>query len=174
MTTKRLIPPFKALKHILWGATFLLAGCVNGTQIKPEMHLDSENALPICPPFTLAENNKNKLLYHAPASKEGELLSYQTELSDAARTCVHNYDNIILQPVVAGWIFAEKNLKDKTVYVPLRILAYKGNEVIYSNLYRYPVEIVEDQTDIQFIFTDAQIILPRSDLHNIQVSVGIG
>ena len=56
--------------------------------------------------------------------------------------------------------------------MPIRVAVVRGDEVLYSQLHKFPLAITDTSAATQFVFNDPAVTIPTPTERNIQVFVG--
>ncbi|UUP18809.1 hypothetical protein [Nitratireductor thuwali] len=159
----------------------ILAGCQQGSG--PNLGIGAQNAEPAaeaireselrayCPPVSLREGTAYFRTYERGAEGDDSKIIYQASIDDVTRACKYQGTPSITV-AVAGRIVPGPSGRVGTITMPIRIAAMRGDEVIYSQLFKHQVSISDTAGATQFLFTDPDIAIPGGIDRGVQLFVG--
>lgn len=162
----------------------LLAGCQSGGQDAVDIGVggeeDEESAEKIsaselrafCPPVNLREGTAYFNTYEGGAEGDDSKVVYQASIADVTRTCDYARGGGTVTVVVAGKIVPGPAGHAGTVTMPIRVVAVRGEEVVYSELHRHEVRIDDTSGATQFIFKDSDVAIPDGIDLGVRVYAG--
>ena len=56
--------------------------------------------------------------------------------------------------------------------MPIRVAAVRGDEVLYSQLHKYKVDVASGAAATQFVFEDPSVVIPVPEPNTVQIFVG--
>ncbi len=165
-------------------ASFMLAaaGCQSGgsggilnlggaKETKPdEGKILASELLAYCPKVTLKEDTGYFNRYAKGGEDDPAKLIYQASISDVTRSCSRADGVMTMNVAVAGRIVPGPAGSPGTVTVPIRIVATRGEEVLYSKLIDHQVQV--GSVASQFVVGDPNVTMPVPTERNIQVFAG--
>jgi hypothetical protein len=86
---------------------------------------------------------------------------YQASVTDVTRDCSHANGQLSMKIAVAGKVVPGPMFAPGTVTMPIRIAVQHGNDVLYSQLHQYQVQVTDPTAATQFVFTDANVVVPE-------------
>lgn len=167
-------------------ALVALAGCqsgerggflgIGGAKDAPaEPKVEQVDLSAYCPRITLREgtayyNNYAKAPPGEP-QQDRSLIIYQASIGDATRSCRYDGGQLYLNVALAGRVVPGPKGEPGTVTLPIRVAVLRGDEVLYSELHKYPVNIATLGAT-QFVFSDPDVVIPAPTARNIQILAG--
>ncbi len=97
---------------------------------------------------------------------------YQASISDMTRDCTHANGQLTMKIAVAGRVVPGPQFAPGTITMPIRIAVQHGNDVLYSQLHQYQVQVTDPSAATQFVFTDANIVVPEPTAQDYQAYAG--
>ena len=161
----------------LMGSAFL-AGCQSGGSASSGQAAGPAQGAAIreseigafCPPVTLLEGTASLRRYERGAEGDGDRVIYQASISETTRTC--QYDRGAVTVAVAGKVVPGPRGQAGTITLPIRVAALRGDDVIYSQLFRHPVTVTDTSGATQFIFSDPNIVIPGGIGQTVRILIG--
>ena len=125
-----------------------------------------------CPQVILREGTAYYRTYAKGGNGDPAKVIHQASITDTTRQCRISGDQMIITVVASGRVVAGPAGKAGTVEVPIRVAVLEGETVLYSELHKQPVTILEGMPAEQFIFTDANVTFPASSAATAKLYVG--
>ncbi len=125
-----------------------------------------------CPQVILREGTAYYRKYAKGGDGDPAKIIHQASISDTTRQCRISGDQMIVTVVASGRVVAGPAAKPGTVEVPVRVAVLDGENVLYSELQKQPVTILEGMPAEQFIFTNANVSFPASSSRTAKLYVG--
>ncbi len=97
---------------------------------------------------------------------------YQASIGDVTRSCTYGPGTITVNVAVAGRVVPGPAAKDGPVNLPIRVVAMRGEEVLYSQIHQYPVSITAVGGAAQFVFNDPAVTFPTQPDTRVVVYAG--
>lgn len=97
---------------------------------------------------------------------------YQASVSDVTRDCTHANGQLAMKIAVAGKVVPGPMFAPGTVTMPIRIAVQHGNDVLYSQLHQYQVQVTDSSAATQFVFTDVNVLVPEPTARDYQAYAG--
>ncbi|RWD73461.1 hypothetical protein [Mesorhizobium sp.] len=97
---------------------------------------------------------------------------YQASISDMTRDCTHANGQLSMKIAVAGKVVPGPMFAPGTVTMPIRIAVQHGDEVLYSQLHQYQVQVTDPSAATQFVFTDTNVVVPEPSAKDYQAYAG--
>lgn len=113
-----------------------------------------------CPQIVLRDGTSVYRTYAGNAKGDPRQVTFQATLADTTRQCVQGENSITVTVMAQGRIAAGPAGSTGTVTLPIRVAASDGDTTLYSELTQFSVEIPADTGTAQFIFTDANVVIP--------------
>ncbi|MCT8998667.1 hypothetical protein [Chelativorans intermedius] len=167
-------------------ASASLAGCqqgggpgLAGSAPAPAVEGDAqENAIreselrAFCPPVTLREGTAYFRTYARGEEGNPDSVIYQASIADVTRACRYGPDATTMTVAVAGKIVPGPKGRTGTITMPIRVVAVRGEEVLYSQLFRHSVAVEDTAGATQFLFTDPNVVIPGGVDQAVRLLVG--
>lgn len=125
-----------------------------------------------CPPVRLREGTAFFRTYEGNARDDPARLVYQASISDATRACDYRENTTVMTVALAGKVVPGPRGRAGTITMPIRVVAVRGDEVVYSKLFKHAVSIPEVSGATQFLFTDPNVVIPGGVDRNVELIVG--
>ena len=97
---------------------------------------------------------------------------YQASITDMTRDCTHADGQLSMKIAVAGKVVPGPMFAPGTVTMPIRIAVQHGNDVLYSQLHQYQVQVTDPTAATQFVFTDTNVVVPEPTARDYQAYAG--
>jgi hypothetical protein len=97
---------------------------------------------------------------------------YQAAITDVTRDCTHADGNMTLNVAVAGKVVPGPLAKPGAITMPIRVAVMHGNDVLYSKLHQYKLQVSDMSAATQFVFNDPNIVVPEPAAADYQVFAG--
>lgn len=123
-----------------------------------------------CPKVMLREGTAYFNTYAGKGEEDASKLIYQASITDVTRTCSVAGGMTTVDVAVAGKIVPGPLGKPGTITMPIRVAAIAGDQVVYSQLHKFPVTVGEDAT--QFVFHDSAVTFPTPSERNMAIFAG--
>jgi hypothetical protein len=165
----------------LFGFMLSVAGCQSGdgvalgdgAEAKPaEEPVVRESELrAYCPAVTLREGTAAYTTYQRGAAPgDRSKIIYQASISDVTRSCARADGTMTISVAAAGRVVPGPVGGAGTITMPIRVVALRGSEVLYTKLHKHQVTIGTEAT--QFLFTDPDVVIPIPENGTVQVYAG--
>ncbi|MBZ9768384.1 hypothetical protein LB526_16635 [Mesorhizobium sp. CA6] len=106
-----------------------------------------------------------------PAHDPSKII-YQASITDVTRDCTHANGQMSMKIAVAGKIVPGPMFAPGTVTMPIRIAVQHGDEVLYSQLHPYQVQVTDPSAATQFVFVDSNVVVPEPTARDYQAYAG--
>ncbi|WP_434721719.1 hypothetical protein [Mesorhizobium sp. RIZ17] len=97
---------------------------------------------------------------------------YQASITDVTRDCTHANGQMSMKIAVAGKVVPGPVFTPGTVTMPIRIAVQHGDEVLYSQLHQYQVQVTDPSAATQFVFVDSNVVVPEPSARDYQAYAG--
>ncbi|MDZ5698817.1 hypothetical protein [Chelativorans sp. M5D2P16] len=144
---------------------------LNPTQAGAEPVRESELRA-YCPAVTLRDGTNYFRTYERGGEGDPDRIVYQASIADTSRACKYGADATTMTVAVAGKIVPGPKGRTGAVDMPIRVAAVRGDEVLYSNLFRHSVTVGDTAGATQFVFTTADVVIPGGVDPAVQLFVG--
>jgi len=157
-------------------ATGALAGCQQGAS-------NSEAALEVgqvreselrayCPRPALRDGTAYLQQYERGGQDDPNRLVFQAVISDTTRTCTINESGGAVNVVAAGRIVPGPKGRTGAITLPIRVVAVRGEQVLYSQIIRHQVNVADTSGATQFFLSDPNVVIPGGLDRNVQIIIG--
>ena len=141
-----------------------VAGCqtdtIGSASDQPAEERVSESELrAFCPQVVLRAGTAFFTTYEKGGEGNPENVVYQASISDVTRSCTYDEGTLTMNIAVAGKIVPGPASKPGALQMPIRVAVTRGEEVLYSQLHRFPVTIGETVGATQFVFNDPNVTI---------------
>ncbi|WAX94676.1 hypothetical protein N7E70_023935 [Aminobacter sp. NyZ550] len=128
--------------------------------------------LAYCPNVTLRDGTAFFNSYAKGGQDDATKLVHQSAITDVTRSCTRADGQMTIKVGVAGKVVVGPAGGAGTVNMPIRIAVIRGEEVLYSQLHKNVVQVSDPSTATQFVFTDANVVIPVPTARDIQIYAG--
>lgn len=167
----------------LAGFMLAAAGCQSGDSTSvlnvgdkatqpPSAKITASELTAYCPNVTLREGTAYYNTYQKGASDDPTKLIYQASISDVTRACTRANGMLTINVAVAGKVVPGPAGSAGTITMPIRVVVTRGDEVLYTRLHKYQVNVADTSSATQFIFNDPNVTFPDPPERNIRVFAG--
>lgn len=168
---------FAALGFIL-----AVAGCQSGNPIgalniaggqrdSGQERITSDELLAYCPAVQIRARQAVHDTFQRGGQDDPQKLVYRASITDATRACTYNGGTMGMTVAVAGRVVPGPAGAAGSVTVPIRIIAYRDQEVIHEQVYNHQVAISDVAGATQFVFSDSSISMPTPTSRNVLIFV---
>lgn len=112
-----------------------------------------------CPGVTVRQGTAAYTNYAKGGDGDSTKVVYQASISDATRSCTRANGTMTIKVAAAGRVVPGPLAKAGPVTVPIRVAVTLGDEVLYSQLHKYQVN-VDANSATQFVFSDPNVNIP--------------
>ena len=106
-----------------------------------------------CPPIELRDGTAFFRTYAKGGQDDPQKVVYQASLADTTRACTRNETTLSMKVMVEGRLIAGPLGKAGSVDLPIRVAVVQGEQVLYSEITRFPVTLDSVDAPKQFVFT---------------------
>ncbi|MEM8749356.1 MAG: hypothetical protein AAGF28_03595 [Pseudomonadota bacterium] len=126
-----------------------------------------------CPAVRIRAGTETyRIIPEGKSKTDPDAVRYQATITKVARECNYIGQNLEIKVGARGRIISGPAGGPGDVNMPIRVAVTRGNDTIYSQLYR-PIEtIAQGSTNTQFSFVDDKVIIPAPTATNIRVYIG--
>jgi hypothetical protein len=129
-----------------------------------------------CPEILVLDGTAAHRVYNGAESNEN--LRYQYSISDVARECIHQGDQIAMKIGVAGQVLLGPTGAPGAFTVPIRIAIVRetDNAPVVSKLYTANVNVIPGQTEAPYTLVTEPLLAPFIQSHTAEdysIKVGI-
>jgi len=151
-----------------------LAGCADKKAVKEaaEPRVTEAELRSFCPRVEFQDDAAFYNIYMRGNEGNPDKIIYQAVISDLTRACRYPEGELQIQVGIAGRIVPGPVFRTDNIIVPIEIKVMRGDEVLYSKVYKYTVSDSKSGRATQFLFSDNRISLARTDDRNIKVYAG--
>lgn len=97
---------------------------------------------------------------------------YQASISQVTRDCRTANGTMTMTIAAAGKVVTGPQGKTGPVSLPIRVAVLRGDQVLYSNLAHYPVDIANMAGATQFVYTARNVSFAAPKAHDTLVYIG--
>jgi hypothetical protein len=161
------------------GFMIAVAGCQSGDSAAvlgsadappPPEKIAASELRAYCPKVSLREGTAFFNTYAKGGQDDPAKIIYQASITDVTRSCARADGMMTMNVAVAGKVVPGPVGSPGTVTMPIRIAVMRGDEVLYSQLHKYPVTVGDVAS--QFVFSDPNVTFPIPAEPNVQVFAG--
>lgn len=145
---------------------------VTGTAKPEEEKILQSELVAYCPSVTLREGTAYFNSYERGGDGDPAKVIYQVSISEVTRACSRSGGSLTIDVAAAGRVVPGPVGKPGTVTMPIRVVAVRGSEVLYTKLHKYAVTVAGTDAATQFVFNDPNVVMPVPPEPNVQVFVG--
>lgn len=169
-----------AAAFIFLGSVFL-AGCQQGTSPNADLGPEGDSRgeavreselRAYCPTVTLREGTAYFRTYERGTEGNPDNVIYQASIADVTRACKYAEGSVTMTVAVAGKVVPGPKGRAGTITMPIRVAAVRGDEVLYSQLFRHSVVVGDTSGATQFVFSDTNVTIPGSVDRSVRLVVG--
>lgn len=170
-----------------FGFMFVVAGCQSGgsgllgmgdKQVPAQPDPQAEATVlaselrSYCPNVTLREGTAFFNNYAGGGQDDQTKLIYQAAIDNVTRNCSNTNGMLTMNVAAAGRVVPGPLAKAGAVTMPIRVAVTQGDQVLYSQLHQYKVQMADSSTATQFVFNDPNVSVPMPSAKNYQVFIG--
>lgn len=179
----------------LSGFMLAVAGCQSGDKgllgaaqpAKEDTRIKASELMAYCPAITLRDGTAYFNTYArggkkpqkgpdadaaADAQDDSGNIVYQAAITDVTRDCTRNGGMLTMRVAVAGKVVPGPKGTPGAITMPIRVVVLHGTDVLYSQLHQHKVQVSDMGTATQFLFTDANVVVPEPTARDYQVFAG--
>jgi hypothetical protein len=134
--------------------------------------VNQSDLLAYCPRVTLREGTAYYNTYARGGQDDPTKLVYQAAITDVTRDCSRNNGTLTMKVAVAGKVVPGPMGGAGTITMPIRIVVLHGEDVLYSKLHQYKLQIGDTSAATQFVFNDPNVSVPEPTDKGYQVFAG--
>jgi hypothetical protein len=123
-----------------------------------------------CPNVILREGTAFFAAYAKGGQDDPTKLMYQASITDVTRSCSRSNGQLTLNIGVAGKVVPGPAAKPGAISMPIRIVVLRGEEILYSNLFKH--EATVGAAASQWLFNEPNVSFPDPPEQNIRVFAG--
>jgi hypothetical protein len=139
---------------------------------KPQEKVLASELLAYCPTVSLREGTAFFNTYAKGGDGDPAKIVYQASISDVTRSCSRANGMLTIDVAVAGKVVPGPVGVTGTVTMPIRVVVVRDQEVLYTQLQKYPVAIDSVGAATQFVFNDPNVTVPIPAGRDLQVFAG--
>ena len=113
-----------------------------------------------CPQIFLRDGTAVYTSYAKGGDKDPQKVNFQATLAATTRQCVQTESELRITVMAQGRIASGPTGSAGTVTLPIRVAASDGKNTLYSELTKFNVDIPADTGTAQFVFTNAEVVIP--------------
>lgn len=122
-----------------------------------------------CPPVGLREGTA---FYRTYSGGDGDAANivHQASIADVTRQCTLSGGELVVNVVAGGRLITGPKGSPGAVEMPIRVVAMRGDQVLYSELTNYSTTM--DSSSDQFLFDAPDVRLPADTAEDVRMFVG--
>ncbi len=128
--------------------------------------------LAYCPNIILRDSTTFFNSYTKGGQDDPTKLMHQLAITDVTRSCTRTDGQMSIKVGVAGKVVVGPAGDAGTVNILIRIAVIRNDEVLYSQLHKNSVQVIDPSTATQFVFTYQNLVIPVPTSRDIQIYVG--
>jgi hypothetical protein len=97
---------------------------------------------------------------------------YQASITDMTRDCSRANGQLSMKIGVAGKVVPGPMFSPGTITMPIRVAVMHGDDVLYSQIHQYQVQVSDPSAATQFVFTDPNVVVPEPTAKDYQAFAG--
>jgi len=161
-------------------AGLALAGCQSndtagalglGGSGQQQEKITPEELRAFCPRVTLRDGTAYFNTYEKGGQDDPNKVIYQASISDVTRACTYGPGTMTINVAVAGRVVNGPVGKPGTITMPIRVAVMRGEEVLYSQIHQYQVNVAATGAT-QFVFNDPNVSIAATNDRNVQIFAG--
>ena len=164
------------------GFILAVAGCQSGNPLGAlnvgggqkdgeQERISAEELLAYCPSVTLRERQAVHDTFQRGGEGDPARLVYRASLTEVTRACTFGGGNLGMTVAVAGRVVPGPAGTAGSMSLPIRVTAYRGQEVIHDRVHNHQVAIGDTAGATQFVFSDSSIAMPNPTARNVLIFV---
>lgn len=114
-----------------------------------------------CPPVVMREEAAFHRVYARGGQDDPEKLLYQASLADATRACTANETTLTINVVAQGRLVTGAAGASGPVSLPIRVEVIDGDNVLYSQVVNFRVDLPPGAPSTQFVFNKPDVSIPN-------------
>ena len=125
-----------------------------------------------CPRVILRQGTAIYTDFERGGEGDRSKIRFQTSISDVTRACKYSSEMLTMVVAAAGKVVPGPVASGDSVTVPLRVVAIRGSDVLYSQLHNYQIPIPAGSGATQFVFSDENVQIPVPTQTNYRIYIG--
>jgi hypothetical protein len=145
---------------------------LRGSTAEPQ-EMDPNLYKPIvrCPPVTIRQGTETHVIFRGGKPGDPDAVGFQAKVSDTARECTLEGDQLRIKVGVAGLLLAGRKGGGGAMTLPVRIAVVKDGETpVYSKLHTVPVTLTPPSASESWVLVDKDVVVPNEGV--LRVFVG--
>lgn len=131
-----------------------------------------EDLRAFCPQVSLREGTSSFRTYQQGGDGDASRVIYQAAIADVTRSCSYNGSQVTMNVAVAGRIVPGPQGRTGAITMPIRIAVVRGEDVVYTQLHQYPVQVNDLAGATQFVFNDPNVTFELPPDRGVRVFAG--
>ncbi|WP_246259208.1 MULTISPECIES: hypothetical protein [Chelativorans] len=123
-----------------------------------------------CPAVTVRDGTAFSTTYERGGEDDPNRVIYLSSISETTRSC--NYGTGSVTVAIAGRVVPGPKGRAGNVALPLRVVMLRGDQVLFSQLYRHPVSVSDISGATQFVLTVPDVPVPGGIDRGVTLQVG--
>ncbi len=128
-----------------------------------------------CPPVTKREGTQTHVIFKGGKPGDPNAVGFQATLTETARECALEGDNIRIRVGVGGRVLAGRKGGGGEMALPVRIVVIKNGETpVYSKLHTVRTTLTPPEASVSWAFVDNDVVVPNDGVLRILVGFDDG
>lgn len=150
---------------------FLRGSVAEPQEVDPELY----KQIVRCPPVTIRQGTETHVIFKGGKPGDPNALGFQATLTESARECALEGDNIRIRVGVGGRVLAGRKGGGGDMSLPVRIAVVKDGETpVYSKLHTVSATLTPPEAAVSWAFVDRDVVVPNVGVLRIFVGFDDG
>jgi hypothetical protein len=150
---------------------FLRGSVAEPQEVDPELY----KTIVRCPPVTIRQGTETHVIFKGGKPGDPNAVGFQATLTESARECALEGDNIRIRVGVGGRVLAGRKGGGGDMALPVRIAVVKDGETpVYSKLHTVTATLTPPEAAVSWAFVDRDVVVPNVGVLRIFVGFDDG
>jgi len=150
---------------------FLRGSTAEPQEVDPELY----KQIVRCPPVTKRDGTQTHVIFKGGKPGDPNAVGFQATLTETARECTLEGDNIRIRVGVGGRVLAGRKGGGGEMALPVRIVVVKDGETpVYSKLHTVKTTLTPPEASVSWAFVDNDVVVPNVGVLRILVGFDDG
>lgn len=150
---------------------FLRGSTAEPQEVDPELY----KTIVRCPPVTKRDGTQTHVIFKGGKPGDPNAVGFQATLTETARECALEGDNIRIRVGVGGRVLAGRKGGGGEMALPVRIVVVKDGETpVYSKLHTVKTTLTPPEASVSWAFVDPDVVVPNVGVLRILVGFDDG
>jgi hypothetical protein len=150
---------------------FLRGSTAEPQEVDPELY----KTIVRCPPVTKRDGTQTHVIFKGGKPGDPNAVGFQATLTETARECALEGDNIRIRVGVGGRVLAGRKGGGGEMSLPVRIAVIKDGETpVYSKLHTVKTTLTPPEASVSWAFVDNDVVVPNVGVLRILVGFDDG